>query len=212
MNNLNKGGRGKRAPYVTTHCRIPEPLKALCEELAANYRELVADYSDLKDPALMKAVLLATGGNTTSNTSLSKLEIEKVREDYKAMNLEIERLNEQIEALKATSKKDIISKEIINFIEAEKINFGCSPSQKDKEFNISTRKWDAFRLFIKFVDNIKDSVFWKVGDKCTVLMPSGIKITGAEIASIDRKRLQCKVLVKDTESHFLADLSSLVKP
>ena len=28
MNNPNKGGRGKRAPYETVMCRTPKPIKA----------------------------------------------------------------------------------------------------------------------------------------------------------------------------------------
>lgn len=38
---FTKGGRGKRAPYETTHARIPKPLKPLIDKLSAKYRELV---------------------------------------------------------------------------------------------------------------------------------------------------------------------------
>jgi len=33
------GGRGLKAPYQTTHCRIPEPIKPLVEKLSTEYKE-----------------------------------------------------------------------------------------------------------------------------------------------------------------------------
>lgn len=212
MNNSIKGGRGKRAPYATTHYRMPEPLKPLCEELAANYRELIANYSDPEDPALINAALAAVSRNAFEKNRETDKQVDKVLENYEAMQLEIHRLKLQIESLKSTNKKDNISKAIIDFIEVEKQSFGSSPSQKDKAFSLDTRKWDAFRGFIKFVNEMKDYIIWEVGDKCTVSMPSGATITGGEIVSIDTKSLWCKVWVKDTESHFPAELSSLSKP
>lgn len=59
MNDIAKGGRGKQAPYKTMMCRTPEPIKFLVEELAANYRELISDYQDPEDPALIAATLEA---------------------------------------------------------------------------------------------------------------------------------------------------------
>ena len=41
MTSISKGGRGKRAPYTTTHYRIPEPIKPIVEQLADAYRLLV---------------------------------------------------------------------------------------------------------------------------------------------------------------------------
>lgn len=51
---------------------------------------------------------------------------------------------------------------------------------------------------------------WKVGDKCSVKMPSGTIITDAVIASI-QKSGTCKIHVPETDSHFTADLSDLVR-
>lgn len=34
-----KGGRGVKAPYETTHIRLPVPLKAQVEALIADYRQ-----------------------------------------------------------------------------------------------------------------------------------------------------------------------------
>lgn len=36
-----KGGRGKKAPYETTHCRVPKQLKPLIDKLTGEYKKLV---------------------------------------------------------------------------------------------------------------------------------------------------------------------------
>lgn len=36
---IHKGGRGIKAPYETTHIRIPVPLKAQIEALISDYRQ-----------------------------------------------------------------------------------------------------------------------------------------------------------------------------
>ena len=38
-----KGGRGKKAPYKTTHCRVPEQCKSVVDELVAHYKSVVDD-------------------------------------------------------------------------------------------------------------------------------------------------------------------------
>lgn len=37
---VEKGGRGKRAPYETTHYRIPAPIKPLVEKIALAYKRV----------------------------------------------------------------------------------------------------------------------------------------------------------------------------
>lgn len=37
------GGRGKRAPYQTTHLRVPIPLKSTIEAMIDDYRAVVLD-------------------------------------------------------------------------------------------------------------------------------------------------------------------------
>ena len=37
---VEKGGRGKKAPYETTHCRIPAPIKPLVEKIALVYKRV----------------------------------------------------------------------------------------------------------------------------------------------------------------------------
>lgn len=34
-----KGGRGKTAPYYSTHIRVPVPVKHVCEEVTERYRQ-----------------------------------------------------------------------------------------------------------------------------------------------------------------------------
>lgn len=41
--NKPKGGRGLKAPYETTHARIPVPLKPKIDKLVDEYRELILD-------------------------------------------------------------------------------------------------------------------------------------------------------------------------
>lgn len=43
MSDPTKGGRGQKAPYQTTHYRIPEPIKPVVEQLATAYKRLVAN-------------------------------------------------------------------------------------------------------------------------------------------------------------------------
>ena len=52
---MNKplGGRGKKAPYETTHLRIPVPIKADIEKLIDNYRLSVIDGIETHDNSLM---------------------------------------------------------------------------------------------------------------------------------------------------------------
>ena len=52
---MNKplGGRGKKAPYETTHLRIPVPIKADIEKLIDNYRLSVIDGIETHDNGLM---------------------------------------------------------------------------------------------------------------------------------------------------------------
>jgi hypothetical protein len=52
---MNKplGGRGKKAPYETTHLRIPLPIKTDIEKLIENYRLSVIDGIETHDNSLM---------------------------------------------------------------------------------------------------------------------------------------------------------------
>ena len=41
MSDYSKGGRGKQAPYQSTHSRVPIPLKPLVEQFTEGYRQVV---------------------------------------------------------------------------------------------------------------------------------------------------------------------------
>lgn len=45
---IGKGGRGKQAPYDTTHTRIPENIKFMVESLSSSYREYVHESGCVK--------------------------------------------------------------------------------------------------------------------------------------------------------------------
>ena len=47
------GGRGKKAPYQTTHLRVPVPLKASLEALIEAYRGDSSDTVEIPDDALI---------------------------------------------------------------------------------------------------------------------------------------------------------------
>lgn len=98
MSELAKGGRGKKAPYNTAHYRMPEPLKPLCEELSANYRELITEYTDPHDPALITAVLGAIiGGNQTRQDSQR---INELLQQHEQLKVEMEELHRRVERFK----------------------------------------------------------------------------------------------------------------
>jgi hypothetical protein len=44
-----KGGRGKKAPYQTTHIRVPLPLKAEIEKLIEDYRRSLENDVESED-------------------------------------------------------------------------------------------------------------------------------------------------------------------
>lgn len=102
MDNPAKGGRGKKAPYESTHYRLPVPLKPIAEEMAANYRELVTEYSDPEDPALIAAVIsaLAPGDNEVEENQ----QVKELLEDYQQMQTQIEELQQRVEKFKGVNQ------------------------------------------------------------------------------------------------------------
>lgn len=54
----------------------------------------------------------------------------------------------------AINKKAIVLEAIANFIEKEKQNYGKNGAQKDKEFSLNTRKWDAIKNFQNFIEEL----------------------------------------------------------
>jgi hypothetical protein len=109
MSNNIKGGRGKKAPYETAMCRVPQPIKSLADELSATYRDLLENYDDPEDPELINSV----------RNSIAKLD-----------------------------RKTIIVDALAEYIKTQIENYGTNGAQKGKEFNMDTRKWDAFKDFM----------------------------------------------------------------
>lgn len=97
MNELAKGGRGKKAPYSTTHYRIPLPLKPVCEELAKHYRELAAEYYDPNDPQLIQSTLKVVAENSGGSDRTGELE-EKIQKLI-AENERLRQGQEQVKTL-----------------------------------------------------------------------------------------------------------------
>ena len=79
MSDVAKGGRGKRAPYTTVMCRVPEPIKAIIEALTAKYRELVDNYDSPDNSELISAL------TTNSNPD----ELQQLREEVKSLEIDL---------------------------------------------------------------------------------------------------------------------------
>lgn len=63
---------------------------------------------------------------------------------------------EDPQLIAATAKADektIILNALAKFVEIQKQDYGKNGAQKDKQFNLDTRKWDAFREFQKFIES-----------------------------------------------------------
>lgn len=73
------GGRGKKAPYETTHMRIPLPLKNQIEQLIEDYRLSILDGIDRPSSELIpieEALVIAQKllrSRTAKNDTVAKL-------------------------------------------------------------------------------------------------------------------------------------------
>jgi len=109
--NPGVGGRGKLAPYNTTHIRIPEALKPTVEVMANSYKEFISEYYDGFDPELIAAAKNAIAPNTTEQHLV-------LNEEYRQL---LDRILRQSLRLKAnadeTTKEQI--REILALINLE---------------------------------------------------------------------------------------------
>ncbi len=178
MSNSTKGGRGKRAPYETIMCRTPKPIKAVIEERIAKYRELVDNYENPEDPELLAVVSSSNNSNELQQLrdEVKSLEIKlklarKKTKEFEEQLAEAEKdinhlrnggavaiLTNKIRALElenyqlknsvtTVDEKNIISNAITKYIKIQTENYGKNGAQKG-EFNMNTRKWDAFKDFM----------------------------------------------------------------
>jgi hypothetical protein len=76
MSSPGKGGRGKEAPYSTTHYRIPKPIKASVERFAAAYRILSFDGDSEGCRNLIKSVDDATASLGEAEDEIKRLKLE----------------------------------------------------------------------------------------------------------------------------------------
>ncbi len=91
MSSPGKGGRGKQAPYTSTHCRIPEPIKASVERFTIAYRTLAFDGDSESCRNLIKSVDDATASLGEAEEEISKLKLELALAKTKIEALENER-------------------------------------------------------------------------------------------------------------------------
>lgn len=49
-----KGGKGQVAPFVTTHCRVPEPIKPLIESIISDWKYRVHSGSQVEGDLLVQ--------------------------------------------------------------------------------------------------------------------------------------------------------------
>lgn len=91
MSSPGKGGRGKQAPYSTTHCRVPEPIKATVERFAIAYRILSFDGDSEGCRNLIKSVEDATVSLGEAEEEIKRLKLELALTKTKVEVLENER-------------------------------------------------------------------------------------------------------------------------
>jgi hypothetical protein len=91
MSSPGKGGRGKQAPYSTTHCRVPEPIKESIERFATAYRILSFDGDSEGCRNLIKSVDDATASLGEAEDEIKRLKLELALANTKIEALENER-------------------------------------------------------------------------------------------------------------------------
>lgn len=91
MSSPGKGGRGKVAPYKTTHYRIPEPIKESVERFAMAYRILSFDGDSQGCRNLIKSVDDATANLGEAEDEIRRLKLELALVNTKVEVLENER-------------------------------------------------------------------------------------------------------------------------
>ena len=81
--NVWKGGRGVKAPYETTHVRIPTPIKSKVEKLSNAYKDgIELDLVSSKDSAINEAKNILRS-KKSARESLSRLLTSLYREEIK---------------------------------------------------------------------------------------------------------------------------------
>jgi hypothetical protein len=116
MTNNLKGGRGKVAPYTSTHCRIPEPIKPTVERFAAAYRSLVVAEDKNGYENLIRATDEAISNLGEAEQEIKDLKAELLEAKNKAEKLESEKqfaIDNLLTTYKLHSREGVKMKEII---------------------------------------------------------------------------------------------------
>ena len=76
MTNAFKGGRGITAPYQTTHCRVPIPLKEVIDKLVNEYKQLVVEEISTADLiGRLEEAIVSTAKPVNSLLEIQAIEI-----------------------------------------------------------------------------------------------------------------------------------------
>lgn len=90
MPSSSRGGRGKQAPYSTTHCRIPAPIKATVESLSAAYKILIDSNNMIGCENLLKST-----NEAISDLGERELELIRLKTELRIAKSEIKRLEQE---------------------------------------------------------------------------------------------------------------------
>lgn len=100
MSNPGKGGRGKSAPYLTTHYRIPEPIKPVVERLAGAYRILAGSKNWSSCNSLLErvdAAIADTNQDDRHQFNIYEAIIEKQQTDLTTIQKQLDELKSEKE-------------------------------------------------------------------------------------------------------------------
>jgi hypothetical protein len=116
MSNPGKGGRGKVAPYTTTHYRIPEPIKLTVERFASMYRILIGAEDLEASENLIKSVNNAISNLGEAEQELNLLKAVLAEAKNKIEKLESEKqfaINNLLPAFSLLSREGVKMREMI---------------------------------------------------------------------------------------------------
>jgi hypothetical protein len=116
MSNPGKGGRGKVAPYATTHYRIPEPIKLTVERFASMYRILVGAEDLEASENLIKSVnnAISNLGETEQELNLLKAVLAEAKNKIEKLESEKEfAINNLLPAFSLLSREGVKMREMI---------------------------------------------------------------------------------------------------
>lgn len=204
-----KGGRGQKAPYEITHVRVPKPIKALVESIVASYKEQLENYEDPEDPDLIAATMAGLLGEDAQITATLRQQLKNLVDSWTATEREIERLREQVKLLEESQDSHSVNQVIVDFIEHEKSLFGMSSSQKGKTFTLETRRWDAFRYFVKFAALPRKADGWNIGDNCKLKSPTTQQEVTGKIRAFKSDRSKVEICLDLDGSSIQTNIETL---